>query len=151
MSQTVTPIKDAEETFTTLAQAQQGWWVDDGRGPESGSVSLASVLENLGEPVYVIDKERKQVFTNFGTAWLGKNQTEEAALALIAYAPAIPYGATGECRVLQRPQYPPALHVRIHGQWHCLGTSGQGHRKRWYAGLFWRCRPDGGPNRGGHY
>ena len=89
MSQTVTPIKDAEETFTILAQAQQGWWVDDGRGPDSGSVSLASVLENLSEPVYVIDKEGKQVFTNFGTAWLGKNQAEEAALALIAYTPAI--------------------------------------------------------------
>ena len=96
MSQTVTPIKDAEETFTTSAQAQQGWRVDDGRSPDSGSVSLASVLENLGEPVYVVDTYGKQVFTNYGSASLGKDQADAAALPLIAYAPAIRMGQLGK-------------------------------------------------------
>ncbi|MFT5131956.1 MAG: trans-AT polyketide synthase/acyltransferase/oxidoreductase domain-containing protein [Gammaproteobacteria bacterium] len=88
MPQTVSPIKDVEEISLRSEHAPQGWWMDMGSGSNSSDQSSNNALQNLDLAVYVVEKNGKQVFTNYGAAELGKRDAPDNALPLIAYAPA---------------------------------------------------------------
>ena len=88
MSQTISPEKPHASTASIQKASPRGWWRAGDSGPESFTKSTEEVLGNLSKPVYVIDINDKQAFTNFGIAELGRSAREDEAESLIAYAPA---------------------------------------------------------------
>jgi trans-AT polyketide synthase, acyltransferase and oxidoreductase domains len=87
MPQTLTQMKEADDISPAEKDASPcGWWTGD--DSESLAAPAAQILKELKKPVYVVVKDGKQVFTNYGLAQLGSGQAPEQALPLIAYAPA---------------------------------------------------------------
>lgn len=66
--------------------------VESNKVPES----LDKVLHHLEQPVYVISKDGKQVFTNKGIVELGIEHVPEQSLPLIAYAPTLKPAQLGD-------------------------------------------------------
>jgi trans-AT polyketide synthase, acyltransferase and oxidoreductase domains len=88
MSQTISPKKQHASTELMQKNSHQGWWraAESGTGPFTESTQ--AVLHNLSEPVYIVNINGKQAFTNLGIVELGRSAREDGAEGLIAYAPA---------------------------------------------------------------
>ena len=87
MSETIMETKEVDDMPpVNVVSSPGGWWVSANPESDLAGLSLAQVVEDLNSAVYVIEKNGKQVFTNFGMVQLGLTQAPEQALPPIFLA-----------------------------------------------------------------
>ena len=84
-----------DNTTPTAGLSMSACWCGDASWPQDKPGEIKKVLGNLDEPVFIIDYNGKQVFTNKGEARIGSEIVEKSSRTLIAYAPPMQLKALG--------------------------------------------------------
>ncbi len=86
MSSTLSPTKQLSTAPLSAETRRLGAWSGATSDLDSAQPGQLNAINDLNKAVYIIDKNRKQVFTNLGIAKLGVSPGKNES-ALLAYAP----------------------------------------------------------------
>jgi trans-AT polyketide synthase, acyltransferase and oxidoreductase domains len=79
----------APRAATIRAAIPFGHWKQDDSAPVASQKNLSQLINELDSPIYIVEHNGKQVFTNLGCAELGVSKAPEQSLPLLGYAPVL--------------------------------------------------------------